>query len=98
MADTHKERIIVEVWSNNITQSPLRSISIEALVDGKVVINAKLDKSGLRALHCEMVTSLALAKLYALAYQAVVDKAVEIQDNWEMIEADETKSRKDKKH
>lgn len=93
MAETHKERIIVEVWSNNITKSPLRSMSIEALVDGKVVINAKMDKSGLRALHCEMVTSLATAKLYALAYQAVVDKAVKIQDNWDMIELDEMKGK-----
>lgn len=89
MVDSPKERIIVEVWSNNLTKSPLRTMSIEAQVDGKVAINARIDRSGLRALHCEMVTSLEQAKLYALAYQAVVDKAAKIQDNWEMIEADE---------
>lgn len=93
MVDVHNDRIVVEVWSNNMTKSPLRTMSIEALVDGKVAINARVDRSGLRALHCDMATSLEQAKLYALAYQAVVDKAVKIQDNWNIIELDEMKGK-----
>jgi hypothetical protein len=93
MLDNYTDRIILEVWSNNITQSPMRTLSIEAQVDGKVAVNARIDRSGLRALHCEMATSLEQAKLYALAYQAAVDKSAKIQENWKMIELDEMKGK-----
>lgn len=76
------KEISITTFSNNVVNSTLRKMHVEARIGEKAVAWAMIDASGVRNVNCEFAKGLEAARLTHKAYGQVIEAAEKVHAAW----------------